>query len=177
MSNSIFNIQQYNASNAYTKYDIISFTGTFRGLSITNGYLYCIVDSATGTFNELHWDGYITDNLDIKPKFLWIPTVGNSVDSAPKVRVLKMGDGYESRIPNGINNNLLSYNLSFDNLSTSEATAIIHFLSNRNAQESFIWQGRPPYVQNLRYICREWNDTEIFTDNFSIRTKFEQVVN
>lgn len=177
MSNSIYNINAYSTSTNYSKHDIITFTGTFKSLVIVNGYLYCIADATTGTFNEDDWDGYISDNSSVKPKFLWTPTKDNSVENAPKVRILRLGDGYESRVPNGINNNLLIYNLSFRTIDTSEATAIIHFLTTRNGQESFIWQGRPPYVKNLRFISREWNDVEVFTDNFDITTKFEQVVN
>ena len=177
MSNSIYNINAYDSLLTYEKHDIVVFSGTFKNLSISNGFLYCVEDSTTGTFDENDWDGYVTDSSSIKPKFLWVPTKDNSVNSAPKVRVLKFGDGYESRVPNGINNNLITYDLSFESLTINETTAIIHFFETRNAQESFIWAGRPPYVKNLRYVVREWNNREIFTNNFSISAKFEQVVN
>lgn len=174
--NSIYNINAYDTGVSYKKHDIISYTGTLNTMEITNGFLYCLYDT-TGAFDSNAWSGYILDGTEIKPLFLWTPTKDNSVESAPKVRLLKLGDGYESRVPNGINNNLISYNLSFENLTTDEMTAIIHFFTTRNSCESFIWSGRPPYLQNLRFMAREWNDTEVYTNNFQIRTKFEQVVN
>ena len=93
------------------------------------------------------------------------------------MNVIKFGEGYESRIPAGINNLLFNYNLVFDKINTSELTAIIHFLTQRAGVESFIYFGRPPYVKALRYVAREWSDEEIYNDNYTLTVKFEQVVN
>jgi phage-related protein len=176
--NTIYNISAYNASNTYNKHDIITFNGTFNSMVITNGFLYCLEDGTTGAFSNSKWGGYIIDDINgTKPFFLWTPSNANTVTNTPKTRVLKYDDGYESRIPNAINNNLLIFDLRFDNRTINELAAITHFLTERNASESFVWVGRPPYSKNFKYVAREWKDTENFVDNFSLDVKFEQVVN
>jgi len=175
--NSIFNISAYSSGNTYNKHDIITFTGTFNGLTVVGGYLYCVADGVTGAFDATKWAGYILDNGDVKPIFLWTPSYNNTIDNAPKTTVIKYGDGYESRIPNSINNNLINYNLSFDKINVDELTAIEHFLTQRSSNESFIWVGRAPYVRNFRFIAREWTNEEVFLNNFTLNVKFEQVVN
>lgn len=178
MSNSIYNISSYNSSNTYNKNDIVIRTGAFRSMSLVNQYLYCLEDGVTGSFDDSKWAGYILDDINqSKPHFFWVPDYQSNVKNTPKTRVLKFDDGYESRIPNAINNNLLEIDLSFGNRKLSEITAITHFLTERNATESFVWGGRPPYSKNLRYVAREWTDVEDFVDKFSLNVKFEQVVN
>ncbi len=174
---SIYNILSYDSGTIYNKHDIITFTGTFNGLDIVQGYLYCVSDNTTGAFDNAKWNGYMNDNGLIKPVFIWIPSYNNTVESAPKTTIIQYGDGYESRIPNIINNNLITYNLIFDKIAISELTAIIHFLTVRNSTESFVWYGRAPYVRNLRFVAREWSDEEVFQNNYTLNVKFNQVVN
>ena len=178
MSNSIYNLSNYNSSNTYSKHDIVIRTGAYKTMTLNNQYLYCLEDGVTGAFDDTKWGGYILDDINqTKPHFIWTPSYQSNVKNAPKTRVLKFDDGYESRIPNAINNNLIEIDLQFENRTLAEITAITHFLTDRNAAESFIWAGRPPYSKNLRYIAREWNDGENFVDNFTLTVKFEQVVN
>ncbi|CAK0749972.1 conserved hypothetical protein [Gammaproteobacteria bacterium] len=175
--NSIYNVTDYNVSTVYNKNDIINFTGTFNGMTIVGGYLYCITDGTTGAFDSTKWIGYISDNGDIKPYFTWTPSYQSTVNNTPKVRLLKFGDSYESRTPDGINNSLLSYELKFDLLEINEMTAILHFLTVRYGVKSFVWFGREPYIKQLRFVARDWNDVENFSNNYSLSVKFDQVVN
>lgn len=178
MSNSIYNLSAYNASLTYSKHDIVIRSGSYKTMTLNNQYLYCLEDGVTGTFDDTKWGGYILDDINqTKPHFIWVPNYQSSVKNAPKTRVLKFDDGYESRIPNAINNNLIEIDLQFEGRTLVEITAITHFLTERNAAESFVWAGRPPYSKNLRYVVREWNDSESFVDNFTLTVKFEQVVN
>ncbi len=174
---SIYNVTAYSTSTVYNKNDIITFTGTFNGLNIVGGYLYCIADGATGAFDSTEWIGYISDNGDAKPYFTWTPAYQSSVNNTPKVRLLKYGDGYESRLMDGINNSLISYELKFDQIEINELTAIIHFLTVRTGTESFVWFGREPYIKQLRFVARDWTDQENFNNNYSLTVKFDQVVN
>lgn len=178
MNNIYFN-SPYSSSNTYNLNDYIGYSGYFRGTIPVNpsGFLYANQNSITSTFDDTKWEGYVLDNGDTKPNFTWIPSYQNTVNNQPRVQVLKFGDGYESRVPDGINVVLPIYNLRFENRDVNEATAILHFLSQRQGAESFIWNGRPPYQRQLRYVCREWNDTQNFDNNFTIEAKFEQVVN
>lgn len=177
--NSIFNINPYSTTTLYNKFDIVSYSGYFRGTIPVSpsGYLYANQDGISGAFNANQWEGYALDNGDTKPYFFWNPSYQNTVNNSPRVQVLKFGDGYESRVPDGINTTLTSFNLRFENRSIDEATSILHFLTQRQGAESFVWNGRPPYSKQLRYVAREWEDVEEFEDSYSVTVKFDQVVN
>jgi phage-related protein len=169
MASSIYNIPNWAASTKYDLYDIVK-----NG----NYFYYCIVPhTSTASFDATKFNGTITDNAETKPYFFWKPSYNSEASMKPRAKSIKFGDGYEQRAPDGINNVLLAFDLSFATKRENEATAILHFLHVRAAWESFVFNAPNPYNVNKRYVCREWTPSFIFKDNFTIRATFEEVPN
>ena len=120
--------------------------------------------------------GYIIDQNENKPYFIWIPSYNISADFQPKIKSIKFGDGFEQISPDGINNNLFVENIEFNNRDLNETTAILHFLYYRQGAESFVWITPAPLVNQFRFKCKQWNYKQNFYNNYNIIAKFEQSV-
>lgn len=128
-------------------------------------------------FNTTDWLGYTTVGQETKPNFIWKPSYNSSSDHTPRVKTIQFDDGYEQRIADGINNNLLSLSLSFDLRDLTEARAILHFLYARQGSESFFFMPPPPYETVKKFVCKEWSHNEVFFNNHSIRARFDEKPN
>ena len=79
------------------------------------------------------------------------PTYGIQKRSAPNVRTVRFGDGFEKRLSFGLNQNPKVYNLTFE-VSETDADTIETFLDARaddNAAFDFTPPGELKLVQNL----------------------------
>lgn len=180
MSVSIYNVQNYNASLTYSSWDIVATTSDWNNLGLTGtSYLYNILAGigSSSTPSSTQWDGYSTINGEVKPKFLWTPSYQSQSQQNPKILSVKFGDSYESRSPDGIENNLLTLDLQFENRSIDETCAIVHFLTQRNGTESFILTPQPPFSTPKRFVARQWRQVQNFFNNYSVTFSAEEVVN
>lgn len=96
-------------------------------------------------------------------------------NSAPKVRSIQFGSGYEQRARFGINQNPKSFRLTF-NVSETQAEQIEEFLDARGGVESFNFTG-PNESTPILCICREWSKTIVFVHRARITATFEEVEN
>lgn len=168
--NSIFTTPDWDINQAYKKHDFVVYED---GL-----IYYALLDLGAGTeWNTSYWGGVTYVNGEYVPEFIWKPSYNNNVAFAPRVLSIQFGDGYEQRVADGINNSLINLDYNFDLRSTNEATAILHFLNYRKSVESFYYTPPAPYSSRLLFICKEWSHTEIFYNNHSVRTRFEQRIN
>ena len=92
------------------------------------------------------------------------------------MRTIKFGDGYEQRTPEGINTRLLKVSLVFDKRNEAETTAISHFLHQRGGSEAFAYLPPSPYSSMKKFVCRSWDVTMNFENNYSIKVDLEEVV-
>ena len=90
--------------------------------------------------------------------FTWTPDFGAAADYKPRVRVARFGDGYEQRVPDGINTARDAWNLRFAVRNDTETNAILAFLRARNAFEAFNWTP-PGEATAILVVCREWQRT------------------
>ena len=86
--------------------------------------------------------------------FGWQPDIDSERSDEPKVKQLKFGDGYEARIPIGINTQPISWSVKFTR-SRTEAFQILDFLKARGGSEKFIWTD--PFGLTAMWVCRKWN--------------------
>lgn len=73
---------------------------------------------------------------------------------APKTLKAAFGDGYEQAVGDGINTNLKTFDLVFENLPKPEGDLIDTFLNARAAYDAFQWT--PPYGVQGWYRCASW---------------------
>lgn len=159
-----------------TKFDIVSYQSK---------YFYAIrnmtaAENNTAPTNSLqsNWDGYINFNNVLIPNFFWKPSYQTTISSEPRVRVIQYGNGYQQRVPDGINPDLITFNANFDNRKEKEAVSILHFLKARKAQESFIYNLPIVYSKsalNTRFISSSWSVDYNSYNNYSIKAKFQEV--
>ena len=141
-------------------------------------YYSLISHTSSSSFETDKWGGYATFSKtgQEKPKFIWIPSYNKSVNHSPKSKTVKFGDGYEQRTQDGINNELLSIDLSFNSRDLYETEAILNFLFRMNGYLSFIFIGNAPYDSEKLFVCRNYNSSPVFYDNFNVSATFEEVV-
>lgn len=108
----------------------------------------------------------------MKPEFLWSPDVGAQQTVRPTVNQVKFGDGYELRVPVGINFKPRSWQVRFTK-GPDEAVQILTFLEERGGVEAFTWTD--PMNQLGTYVCREWSSVRIGQAGYQITGTFEQV--
>lgn len=178
MSNSIYNIPNWtaNSNTYYKKYDIVRW-GSY--------YYYCLQNHTSGTLGtgpagtNDNWGGIAASPYDgsIKYEFIWKPSYQGRSNHNPKVRKIQFDDGYEQTMSSHIYTDLLSFELSFNNRSIDESTAITHFLSNLKGSTSFVWVPMPPYSIAKLFKCEEFDVTQNFLDNISISATFKETNN
>ena len=147
-----------------------------HGTAIKRFYYNLRGGYATPFVGSSDWGGWTTYNNKTVPHFFWIPSYTASVSTEPQVDVIKFGDGYEQRTPQNISSELIKISLSFDKRDEKEVSAIAHFLHTRGAQEAFAFTPPSPYGSVKLFVCRSWDVTMNFKDNFSVKATFEEVV-
>jgi phage-related protein len=101
------------------------------------------------------------------------PTYGTVKNSAPAVRMIQFGSGYQQRATFGINQNPKVYNLTFE-VSEADADAIELFLDGRGSVESFTFTP-PGESSSGKFICRQWSKTIPYLNRATITATFVQV--
>ena len=166
---SIYEIPNWSGGITASKNDVYFHTGKhFYSLESSN--------TETPSTGAAKWGGHTTYNNKTVPHFFWIPSYTASVSTEPQVDVIKFGDGYEQRTPQNISSELIKISLSFDKRDEQEVSAIAHFLHTRGAQEAFAFTPPSPYGSVKLFVCRSWDVTMNFKDNFSVKATFEEVV-
>ncbi|MGJ7171471.1 phage tail protein [Morganella morganii] len=87
--------------------------------------------------------------------FTWKVKPGMSIESEPRVRSVRFGDGYEQRRQDGLNPSLSKYSIT---LSPKNADAVIirAFLEKHAGVTAFFW--KPPHQMNMiKVLCRKWS--------------------
>jgi phage-related protein len=101
------------------------------------------------------------------------PTYGITKSSAPNVRSIQFGSGYQQRAQFGINQNPKNYQLTFE-VSKADADTIEAFLDARGAIESFTFTP-PGETSSAKFICRQWSKTIPYLNRATVTATFEQV--
>lgn len=122
------------------------------------------------------WGGISSVYGKVKPLFLWSPSYNLNIKNKPAIKSIKYGNGYEQVSPDGINNDLITLNLSFENRDYNEFAAISHFLKQRNAVESFLFSAPNPLNKLKLFRCEEWDGIFNFIGNNSIQSIFKEVL-
>ena len=102
------------------------------------------------------------------------PAPGLTKSSAPKVRKVQFGDGYEQRFTFGLNQNPKIYNLTF-NVSESESDTIEAFLDARAADNANFTYTPPGESSASKFVCEDWSKSIPFQDRATIQVTFRQV--
>jgi len=107
--------------------------------------------------------------------FIWSPSYSTTMTQQPRLKIVRFGVGVEHRAQDGINTNLLNYDLQFLTRDVYETTAILHFLHQRAGVESFAFNPPKPFMSNKMFVCEQWETQTKPREHFDIRAIFRQV--
>ncbi len=103
--------------------------------------------------------------------FDWFPDAGSQHTVKPAVATSKFGDGYEQRMPLGINTLPMTWSLTFTRPRWI-GKQILAFLRARAGVEAFFWTN--PLEEAGTYICRTWKLRSSTPEVMEITCDFEQ---
>lgn len=105
--------------------------------------------------------------------FTWSVRPAMRIESAPRVRQVAFGDGYEQRRPDGRHPDLKKFSVQLAH-KHAEAQAVEAFLARHGGVKAFWWTP-PMQTVPIRVVCRKWSATvNALRTEFS--AEFEQVV-
>jgi phage-related protein len=172
---SLYNVATWSSAIDYPEHSIV-----WGGSSFPYYYYALVSHTSTASLendiNNGKWGGIAKFRSQSRANFIWKPSYNPNIRTEPTIKVIKFGDGYEQRAPDGISNDLLQIDYVFENRNLAEATAIAHFLRTRGAWESFLHTPPAPYDESKLFVCRAWDFVPVFIDNFRITAKFEEQV-
>jgi phage-related protein len=102
------------------------------------------------------------------------PTYGIQKNSAPVVRKIQYGDGYETRLTYGLNQNPKSYSLTFQ-VSETDADTIETFLDARAADNASFDFTPPGEGSSSKFVCESWSKSIPYVGRATINCTFRQV--
>ena len=102
------------------------------------------------------------------------PTYGIQKRSAPSVRKVQFGDGYETRLTYGLNQNPKIFNLTFE-VSETDADTIETFLDARAADNASFDFTPPGEGSSSKFVCESWSKSIPYLNRARIQTTFRQV--
>tara|TARA_R100001463_G_scaffold897_3_gene4010 strand:- start:355 stop:690 length:336 start_codon:yes stop_codon:yes gene_type:complete len=105
--------------------------------------------------------------------FSYTPSFPALEQSAPIVRTVVFGEGFQQRLQFGLNRDPKNWSLTFANRDDTERDNIITFLEARSGTESFDWT--PPRGSAGKFLCRAWATDMAIHGRTTINATFEEV--
>ena len=103
------------------------------------------------------------------------PAYGAEKRSAPVVRRVQFGDGYEQRLRFGLNQNPKVWSLTWNNITETDADTIETFLDARaDDGASFDWTP-PNEPTSYKWVCETWDKQLTSFNRNTITATFRQV--
>ena len=102
------------------------------------------------------------------------PTYGVQKRSAPNVRTVRYGDGFESRFTMGLNQDPKIYSLTFQ-VSETDADTIETFLDARAADFASFDFTPPGEGSSSKFVCEKWSKSIPYLNRATIQATFREV--
>ena len=102
------------------------------------------------------------------------PTYGIQKSSAPNVRTVRYGDGFESRFTMGLNQDPKTYNLTFQ-VSETDADTIETFLDARAADFASFDFTPPGEGSSSKFVCDTWSKSIPYLNRAPIQATCREV--
>ena len=102
------------------------------------------------------------------------PTYGVQKRSKPNTKVIKLGDGYESRLIFGLNQNPKTIDLTFV-VSETDSDTIETFLDARALDKASFTFTPPAESSSSQFVCESWSKSIPYNNRAVITTTFREV--
>ena len=104
-----------------------------------------------------------------------VPDYGASKASKPNVKNVQFGDGYSQRLRYGLNTDLKSWTLTWQNITEANTDTIETFLEARGGAEHFDWSP-PDETETYKWICQQWSKQMTSAGLNQLTATFQQVI-
>jgi phage-related protein len=102
--------------------------------------------------------------------FSYSPAAGPKMSCEPNVETARFGDGYEQRIPKGINHAPVTWSLRFSSKNSGAAYA---FLKAKGGYLPFMWTD--PLGVTGSFVCAKWDMIQVAPEMYDLMCEFRQV--
>lgn len=102
------------------------------------------------------------------------PVYNTRINARPKVNILSFGDGFEQRLTEGLNQNPLSVNLTFE-LSQTDADTAITFLNARVEDGASFDYTLPSESSSRKFVCTSFPRSIPFLNSVTLSCVFREV--
>tara|TARA_Y100000992_G_C21094249_1_gene409460 strand:+ start:323 stop:664 length:342 start_codon:yes stop_codon:yes gene_type:complete len=102
------------------------------------------------------------------------PVYNTRINARPKVFTLSFGDGFEQRLTEGLNQNPLSVNLTFE-LSQTDADTAISFLNSRVEDGASFDYTLPSESSSRKFVCTSFPRSIPFLNRVRLSCVFREV--
>ena len=102
------------------------------------------------------------------------PFYNPRLNARPKVNTLSFGDGFEQRLTEGLNQNPLSVNLTFE-LSQTDANTAITFLNARVEDGASFDYTLPSETSSRKFVCTSFPRSIPFLNRVTLSCVFREV--
>ena len=102
------------------------------------------------------------------------PVYNTRINAWPKVNTLSFGDGFEQRLTEGLNQNPLSVNLTFE-LSQTDANTAITFLNARVEDGASFDYTLPSETSSRKFVCTSFPRSIPFLNRVTLSCVFREV--
>ena len=102
------------------------------------------------------------------------PVYNTRINARPKVNTLSFGDGFEQRLTEGLNQNPLSVNLTFE-LSQTAANTAITFLNARVEDGASFDYTLPSETSSRKFVCTSFPRSIPFLNRVTLSCVFREV--
>ena len=102
------------------------------------------------------------------------PSYNTRIDAKPKVNILSFGDNFEQRLTEGLNQNPLTVNLTFE-LSQTDATTAITFLNSRVDDGASFDYTLPGESSTRKFVCTSFPRSIPFLNRVRLSCVFREV--
>lgn len=173
MASTVFDVENWKGKS-YKEHDIVMYPAR------SYNFFYCIQDHvsqvgdivSSSSYDSTKWtNGKILVNNVEQYYFHWTPSNNILLTQSLRNKIVSM-DGYAQTVSDGINPNILQYQVNFNNRNTKEATAILHFLHQRKGSVPFIFLPPKPYRIYKGFTCKKWSCKSIFENIWDISANF-----
>ena len=102
------------------------------------------------------------------------PVYNTRINARPKVNTLSFGDGFAQRLTEGLNQNPLSVNLTFE-LSQTDADTAITFLNARVDDGASFDYTLPSETSSRKFVCTSFPRSIPFLNRVTLSCVFREV--
>jgi phage-related protein len=153
------------ASTAYSKYDVVRYTGNATYPSNTgnlyDSFYYCT--GAIASSSSIAANNTIPDSSKWTQEFGFQPTYSNEVSKETSVIKTELPYSFTKRTNFGLHaNTLKNFKLDFKGVSDAEARCILHFLIARQGYRKFQYKFPKIYNQNKYFYAPQWQHTFVY---------------